>query len=477
MKALILLFVFGVLSLFAGVFRMKKLTVPIALLGVLGALGILTQYGGCSCKNWFYNLFFSDFNYESMVLFNQYGAAFGGIMLLVTFGILLMVSNELEADRTLQPELVGLMLFSVCGGLLMVSYNHLVMLFLGIEILSIPLYVLAGSRRQDPESNEAAIKYFLMGAFTTGILLFGIALLYGATGHFDLHGIQVYSQLTPVYSSLFTTGLIFILGGMAFKIGIFPFHFWGPDVYTGSPSVITTFMATVVKTSGLAGTFYLLHTIFGANAGWMEILGYMAAATILLGNLTALVQSSVKRMLAWSSVAHAGYAMMAFLSQGQNADSSLLLYMAAYSAATLGAFSVLILMRRHHEGDQFSNYVGLGKSNPLMALTMTLAMFSLAGIPLTGGFFAKYFLFTQAFQGPYAWIVVVAIIGSAISIAYYLKVIIDMYFRKNEHHQVIIVPPVYQSILLLCMLAIVALGLFPSSVIDLLWSGVSQGKP
>lgn len=475
MKALIVLFLTGVIALFAGVFKWKKWVVPIALLGMTGALLIMTQYGGCSCKNMFYNWGgLNDFDYENMLMFNQFSASFSGIMMLITMGILLLLSQELVKDGSLQIELVGLMIFSLCGALILVSFSHLVMLFLGIEILSIPLYVMAGSRRQDPESNEASIKYFLMGAFTTGILLFGIALLYGATGHFDFHGIQVYSQIQPVHSGLFNTGLVILLAGLAFKIGLFPFHFWGPDVYTGSPSVITTFMATVVKTSVLAGTFILLRKIFGEKAGWNELVSYMAAATILIGNLSGLVQTSVKRMLAWSGVAHAGYAMMAFLSYDQNSDAALLLYMAAYSAATLAAFSVLILMRRFHHGDDFKHFAGLAKTNPGLAFVMTLSMLSLAGIPVTAGFFAKYFLFVQAFQSHFEWIVIVAVLGSAISIAFYLRVIIEMYFRKNDQHQPVPVQLVYSVLLSICVLAILALGIFPSAVIDLLSAAPTQ---
>jgi len=343
------------------------------------------------------------------------------------------------------------------------------MLFIGIEIMSVALYILAGIRKNNFASNEASLKYFLMGAFSTGFLLFGITLIYGATGSFSLPVINQY--LVGNYlmvSPLFYPGLILIMIGLCFKIGAAPFHFWTPDVYEGAPSLITAFMSTVVKTAGFAaflrlfaGTFAPLHDF------WMPPLMAIVCLTLFIGNVTALFQKNFKRMLAYSSISHAGYLLFSLISLTASSASNVLVYAAAYTFASIVAFAVLILVKQKTGNDNFENFNGLGKRNPLAALALTIAMLSLAGIPLTAGFIGKYLMFLNVMTEYKIYLVAFAILNALVGFYYYLKVIVAMYFKEGA--EIVLETPVqYKVVLVLSVIITIVLGVYPSVILNLI---------
>jgi NADH-quinone oxidoreductase subunit N len=344
------------------------------------------------------------------------------------------------------------------------------MLFLGIEILSIPLYVLAGSRRDDPAGNEAALKYFLMGSFATGILLFGMTLVYGATASFDLATISRVIGNGDQMPGMLKVGILILIMGLSFKVSAVPFHFWAPDVYQGSPNLVTAFMATVVKTAGFAAFYRLFAIAFpGAEGFWSVPVALVAALTMTVANVTAIFQEDFKRMMAYSSISHAGYLLLAVLAIGtEGADQALLFYSLTYSLATICAFGAFIVVAEQTGKSTFDAFNGLSKKQPLMAAVLTLSMLSLAGIPPLAGFFGKYFLFTAAFA-KYPWLIVLAVINSAISIYYYFKIVIAMYFSREDAPDTGVEMPAGVRWAVLLGLALIAwLTLAPGSVYGLI---------
>jgi NADH-quinone oxidoreductase subunit N len=347
----------------------------------------------------------------------------------------------------------------------------MLMLFLGIEILSIPMFILAGSNKSDLKSNEATLKYFLMGAFATGFLLFGIALIYGATGSFNLREIAQYiSAQQGNFPAMVICGVLLMMVGLAFKVSVAPFHFWAPDVYTGSPTVITAFMSTAVKTAGFAGFFRLFFTCFNTvNIAWTNTIWVLAALTIIVGNITALAQTSFKRMLAYSSIAHAGYMLLAILAipgPGGYAQNSILFYATAYSVSSLAAFAVLLVVSRTMNNDSIDSFNGLAKKNPLLAFVTVLAMLSLAGIPPMAGFFAKYYIFTAALQQHYTGLVLIAILGSLVGVFYYFRLIIAV--LKTGTETVFPIDGFFKAFLIVLSLAALLLGVMPQLVAGLI---------
>lgn len=465
MKSLLILFLTAVVLLFAGLSKKKGMLQPLALLGSLLALGAaLLDLNLGDAGGW-------NERYATMFQFDQYALSFS-VVALVAVALLLGLSSW--GFRTLHDTLgdnLGLILFSLCGALIMFSFTNLTMLFLGIEILSIPLYVLAGSRRDDPSSNEAALKYFLMGAFATGILLFGMALVYGATGSFGLSSIAAAISDGSHSAGMLHVGILLILIGLSFKISAVPFHFWAPDVYQGSPNLITIFMATVVKTAGIAAFYRLFSGAFaGAESFWSTAVAAISAMTMILANTTAIFQTDFKRMMAYSSISHAGYLLLGVLAIGSvSADGAgaLLFYTLTYSIATICAFAVYMVVAEQNLDGSFAAFNGLSKKQPLMALVMTIAMLSLAGIPPTAGFFGKYFLFTAAFE-KYPWLIVLAVINSAVSIYYYFKVIIAMYFSREENEYASPMPAGYRWVMLAGLVLIALLTILPGSVYELI---------
>ncbi|HSH66970.1 MAG TPA: NADH-quinone oxidoreductase subunit N [Bacteroidia bacterium] len=456
MKALILLSSLGVITLLAEIFSFKKVLYPVVLLGI-ASIFILNAI------DWNTNVL-----YFNMMRFDNYAVAFTGVILLIAF-LWFLMAQDFFKEETNKTDHYALVIFALAGAVIMSSYTNMAMLFLGIEILSIPMYILAGSRKEDALSNEAAFKYLIMGAFATGFLLFGIVLIYGATGSFDLGEIAVFiANNASAIPSIFYIGILLMLVGLSFKVSAVPFHFWAPDVYQGAPTVITAFMSTVVKTAAFAAFLRLFSTSFYASASsWHGIVWVMAALTLLVGNITAVLQTSVKRMLAYSSVAHAGYMLLGLLAGNSFSDSAILTYAAVYSIASIGTFCIISIIDHARGSDNIDGFNGLGKSNPFLAIVMTIALLSLAGIPPTAGFFAKYYIFTSALEAGNVGLVFIAIIASLVGVYYYFRIIIAMYFKEGAKEKIQIEAN-HSVLLVLVAIATIVLGLFPDCLISLL---------
>lgn len=458
MKALLILSGLGVLSLFAEIFNFKK----ILFLVVLAGLAVAFALNLCS-----WNI---PQTYWGMMHFDNYAVAFTAALIGICF-LWFLSSSSFFTEDTSKTDHYALILFALAGAVILTSFSNMTMLFLGVEILSIPMYVLAGSRKNDTFSNEAAFKYFLMGAFSTGFLLFGITLIYGASGSFDLTDIGRYAASNPNgLAGLFYTGVLLMLVGLTFKISAVPFHFWAPDVYQGSPTSITMFMATIVKTAAFAAIFRLFYgTFYSVADTWVPVITIMAVITMLLGNITAVFQSNVKRMLAWSSISHAGYMLLALVALNASGFSAVFYYTVAYSVGSIIAFSVLKIIIENFNSGDVSSFNGLAKKSPLLATVMVIALLSLAGIPPAAGFFAKYFIFTSALKSGFLWLVIIAVINSAIGVYYYFRIIIAMLFKEGANNQGNIeVSGLQKLVLILAAIITLVLGLFPDLIIRLL---------
>jgi NADH-quinone oxidoreductase subunit N len=457
MNIIITIAVTAFLVLYAGLFKARKTLLPLTLVGLLVALGFVA----CSWNN--------PTTYYTMMRMDNFALAFSAISILGTFFIFLLTERYFAEGSDNVAEYFTLILFALSGIIIMVSYQNMSMLFIGLEIMSVSLYILAGIRKLNFASNEASLKYFLMGAFSTGFLLFGITLIYGATGSFDLATIQQY-LVNNVHSvsPLFYPGVILIMIGLCFKVGAAPFHFWTPDVYEGAPSLITAFMSTVVKTAGFAaflrlfaGAFEPLHDF------WTPALMVIVVITLCVGNITALYQKNFKRMLAYSSISHAGYLLFSLVVLTSNSASNVLVYAAAYTFASIIAFAVLILVKQKTGSDLIEGFNGLGKKSPMAAITLTIAMLSLAGIPLTAGFIGKYLMFLNVMENYQTTLVVIAILNALIGFYYYFKVIIAIWFKEGED-TVLVAPLSYKIVLILSAIVTLLLGIYPSLILNLI---------
>ena len=459
MTTLIIIAILPIVLLYLGLFKASKLLLPVTIAGLLLALAsAILQWNNGAVPI-----------YHDMMLFDNFSIAFSGTAIVSTLLILMLSKGYFERISNNVAEYFAIILFSLAGIIVMVSYYNLTMLFVGIEIMSVSLYILAGIDKKSFASNEASLKYFLMGAFSTGFLLFGITLIYGATGSFQLEAIRNWALAHPRgIDPLFHTGIILMIIGLCFKVGAAPFHFWTPDVYEGSPTLITAFMSTVVKTAGFAAFLRLFAVSFAPLADfWMPTLLVITILTLFIGNLTALYQHSFKRMLAFSSISHAGYLMFAIVALSSVSGNAIFIYSTAYSIASIIAFGVLLLVQQQLGSDSFESFNGLGKRNPFLAIVLTIAMLSLAGIPLTAGFMGKFLMFTGAMARFQVWLVIIAIINAIISIYYYFRVIIAMYFRTAEHDE-LVVPGYYQVVLGFSALATLVIGIFPALISNLI---------
>jgi NADH-quinone oxidoreductase subunit N len=365
--------------------------------------------------------------FNNMLRLDAFGLWFNVLMAGCTLLFVLLTGKEIAKVGNHVGEYFALIAFIMVGIFLLSGYNNMLILFLGIEIVSIPQYILAGSDKRNLKSSEAALKYFLMGSFSTGILLMGITLLYGATGTFDILGFRILQ--TDSLNPMALAGILFLIIGLGFKVSAAPMHTWTPDVYDGAPTPFTAFMATVVKVGVFVAFLRLFHASFGSvSSHWMMIIAIICALTLFIGNVTAVFQQSVKRMLAYSSIAQAGFMLFAILSVNATAWQGIIIYAIAYSVATIGMFTVLMKMKDY----TYDGFNGLAKKEPLMAFFTAIFLFSLVGIPLTGGFMAKYFVILAAIQtGQVMWLVIFAFIMAAVSAYYYFRVIIAMYFKEG----------------------------------------------
>jgi NADH-quinone oxidoreductase subunit N len=447
MDALIVVFVSGLISLFAAFAKKPAIVVTTALLGLLGSIGLIINTLRTG------ETFFELVKYEGLQ-FDPYALIFSLSIAILAFLVIGIGYDRFKDDPNHTGDYIGLLLFSTTGAMIMTAYTDMFMFFLGLEILSIPIYVMAGSNKKDLRSSESALKYFLMGSFATGIFLFGVAWVYGATGSFKLQEIYMRIQEMEGMNKMLLVGILFILVSFIFKIGAAPFHFWGPDVYQGAPTPVTAFMASVVKTAALFALVKMFALAFGTGAimsFWMNIVIGVIIASMFIGNLSALRQVSLKRLMAYSSITHVGYTLLVLVSASMTLISDLWFYMLGYGLSVIGILAVGMAV--NDEEDRITALRGLGKRNPFLALVGVVSILSLAGIPITAGFFGKYMVFSSAWMNA-SWLVIIALINSAISIYYYLKVLINIVSPSDEEQ-----PKVTMSILAYCMLGIVLVGI------------------
>jgi NADH-quinone oxidoreductase subunit N len=380
--------------------------------------------------------------------------------------ITVLLSFHYLQDRGIdRPEYYALLVFSISGMTLMASANDLTVLFIALELLSIPLYVLAGFARPAPESEESALKYFLLGAFSSAFLIYGVALTYGGSGTTAYFGIVEGATAGNLALTLAGAGLLLV--GLAFKVAAVPFHMWTPDVYEGAPTPVTAFMSVGAKAAGLAGLgriFLLILPAYGDE--WVPVVAVIAALTMILGNVVAISQTNIKRMLAYSSIAHAGYLLMGFAARSQRGLTGVLFYLAVYGFTNLGAFAVVAVMAPSDDDLSFAPYAGLAKRRPVIAAAMALFMFSLTGIPPTAGFIGKYQLFWAAVEADLIWLAIVGVLTSVVSAFFYMRVVVAMYFEPPSAAKT---PPLYRTLavaLLIAAIGTLVLGFWPQPILD-----------
>lgn len=409
--------------MFAGVVKLEKYLLPLTLAGL--AVTAVLNSADWNSNRWSLN---------HMMLADNFTVAFFNITLLIAVFVFFFYNNFYYKKDVHFADVFALLLFSLTGCYVLFSFENLLMLFLGIEILSLSLYVLAGLHKRLLASNEAAMKYFLMGSFSTGFMLFGIALIYGVTGSFDLHVIAAFVSANATdFSPLLLFGVLLILISLLFKVAAAPFQFWTPDVYEGSPTLITAYMATVGKVAAFAGFYRLFSHCFTPMIGnWSAVLWWVIVITMFFGNIVAIQQKNLKRMLAYSSISHAGYMLIAILAMNNQSAGALLYYSLAYSLASLASFSVVNFIQEKTGSDAIESCNGLYQRYPFIAIVLAVSMLSLTGIPVTAGFFGKFYIFSSAVQSGYTSLVVLAVINSFISVYYYFSPVIAAFFKKES---------------------------------------------
>jgi NADH-quinone oxidoreductase subunit N len=413
---------------------------------------------------------------------------FLSLAILAATGLTVVLSADVVRRRPLpHGEYHGLILLSAAGMILLVQSLDFVTFFVSLEILSLAVYALAGLFRRDPRSTEASVKYFVIGAFATGFLLYGMTLLYGATGALSLDRIGIALDAAPAERlPLATAGMALVVIGLCFKVGAAPFHAWVPDVYEGAPTSVTAFMSVAVKAAGFGAFLRVLLTAgFAERQAWGDLLFGVAIATMVLGNFLAVWQRSVKRMLAYSSIAHTGYVLVAVtaLRQGtagaKDAAAGAVFYLFVYTFMTLGAFAFVIYAGRgDRDAEDLEDYAGLARRKPWAALLMAVFMVSLAGLPPTAGFFGKFLIFKAAIAADEVWLVVIGVLTSAVSVYYYLRVVVAMYMRPDPEATEVATPaPNAGWVVLAAAFFTVALGLVPGRFVSLAYQSVQGLLP
>jgi NADH-quinone oxidoreductase subunit N len=459
MNAIVLSAIWGVVMMFSAVF-IKSKAAP-KYLALVGIILIFTANALELTQGW--RLF--SFEIHDMLRTGSFNLGFIAVVLGCMIIYFLLSGSDIEKVGKHTGEYFALIFFVLCGVSLCATFNTLLFLFLGIEIMSIPLYILTGSDKSNLKSNEAALKYFLMGTFSTGIMLMGIAFLYGGTPNasFYINNLQLGSTgMNP----MILTGMVLMIVALSFKVSAAPFHFWTPDVYDGAPAVFTSFMSTIVKVGGFFAFVRLFENSFGTMHGdWQNLIIFITFATLLIGNVTAVFQQSVKRMLAYSSIAQAGFMLLALFALNERAKEGLVLYAAAYSLATIGLFAILVKMQDY----TIEGFNGLSQKHPALALTATIFLLSLTGIPLTAGFQSKFYMLMAAVENDnHFWLVIAAVVFAAVSAYYYFRIIQAMYFKAPNVEEVENIPGVtfsFKLMLVVTALLILVTGIYPEWIL------------
>ncbi|MRR13925.1 NADH-quinone oxidoreductase subunit N [archaeon] len=458
------------LSIFAMVLLLVNVFVSSehkAYLGYLSLVGIIiagfTLIGG-------WGMPLAAFN--DSVVQDNFSIFFKGIFLL-TVGMTILISDQyFKREECNLGELYPLLLFATVGMMLMASGTDLMTIFLGLEVLSVSLYVLAGLNRANLKSNEAGLKYFLLGAFSTGFLLYGMALTYGATGTTRIAKIAEYVTQNNVVAQnpMFVIGMLLMVVGFSFKIAAAPFHMWTPDVYEGAPTPMTAFMSAGPKAAGFAAFMRVAIIAFPSlKAEWSDLLWILAVLTMTVGNLIALNQDNIKRMLAYSSIAHAGYALVGFTAGNAEGTAGILFYMLSYAFMNIGAFAIIILVGKKGEANNnVMDYAGFGTKHPVLALAMAIFLFSLAGMPPTAGFIGKFYLFSGAIKAGYVWLAIIGVLNSAASVYYYLRVMVYMYMKDPvEEFDWMKLTPAVAICIVIAVVGVLLPGVVPAFLLDL----------
>jgi NADH-quinone oxidoreductase subunit N len=439
----------------------RETLLAIALIGFAGALLLSTQHWALEPATAFYG----------MISVDKFTVGFQCLFIIAASLTLLLSMNDLEEKYLLYSEYFALIIFATVGMMLMASSAHLLTLFLGLETLSVSLYILAGFRRDDPRALESSFKYFLLGAFASGFLLYGIALIYGSVGSASLTAIaeRLTQEGSPAGQDFFRIGIVLMVIGFGFKIALAPFHTWAPDVYQGAPTPISAFMATGSKAAGFAALLRLLLAAdIMTEVLWQQIFWVIAVATMTIGNIIALRQDNIKRMLAYSSIAHAGYILIGAMANNETGYAGVLFYLLSYTFMNAGAFGVVsYLAKSEQEYVNISEYRGLAYRRPFAAVAMAIFMFSLSGIPPTAGFLAKFYVFSAAVQADYLWLVILGVVNSMISLYYYLGIVVVMFMQAPEGEKMPVTPlPAVGVALVIAIFGTLNLGVFPGQWMD-----------
>ena len=435
------------------------------LLPTLSILG-LTASAAAAIATWGYGgTIFND-----TVFTDGYASLFRVLFAVIGILTVLFSPHYLQVRNIRLGEYYSLLLMSLFGMMVMVTAANLLLFYLGLETMSIALYVLAGFQRDDAKSAEAGMKYLVLGSFSSGFLIYGIALVYGAIGSIDYSAIAGYFQGDYELGPMLIAGIALLFVGFAFKVAAVPFHFWSPDVYDGAPTTITGFMSTGPK----AAAFVALIRVFGialepASPLWTTLLTWLAILTMTVGNVVALRQTSVKRMLAYSSIAHAGYLLVGIVAGTPDAFAATGYYLVAYALMNLGAFAVIILINRRSEsGYRYEDLRGMGFAHPLLGITMTIFLLSLTGVPPTAGFFGKLYVFSSAIQQGHIMLAVIGLLNSAVGAYYYLRLITLLYMTPAEGDIAVPQPASYRAALVVSSILILVIGMFPEQLLSLI---------
>lgn len=459
-----------ILSVVAMVLLLINVFVPSeqkAYLGYMSLIGIIVTFVSV-VSGW--NSPQAGFN--GAVLQDNFALFFKGIFLISAFLTILITDQYLQREECNWGEMYPLILFATVGMMLMASGTDLMTIFLGLEVLSVTLYILAGFNRNSVKSNEAGLKYFLLGAFSTGFLLYGMALTYGATGTTRVAGIaeQVMQNGSVLANPMLMVGMLLMAVGFSFKVAAAPFHMWTPDVYEGAPTPMTAFMSVGPKAAGFAAFMRVLLVALPAlQADWSMLLWVLAVITMTVGNITALYQNNIKRMLAYSSIAHAGYVLVGFTAGNAVGTAGVMFYMLSYAFMNIGAFAIIVMVgKKGEENNNVSDYAGFGFKHPVLGMCMSIFLFSLAGIPPAAGFVGKFYLFSGAIQAGYVWLAIIGVLNSAASVYYYLRVMVFMYMKDpTEEFDWLKVSPAIALCVLLAVAGVLIPGIVPGTLLSL----------
>lgn len=438
----------------------KNLLAYLSLMGIIVAAILARNSAGTTL-----------FSFNESFAIDNYSLFFNFIFLLSTGLVILISHSYIKREEINHGEYYALILFSTIGMMLMASGADLLNIYIGLEVMSISIYILTGFKRSKLISNEASLKYFLLGAFATGFLLYGISLVYGSTGAINLKQIAGFiADKGSISNPLLLMGMALIIIGLGFKVASVPFHAWVPDVYEGAPTTITAFMSVGPKAAAFAAFLRILMTAFGStHYEWQKIIYVLALLTMTVGNVVAIAQTNLKRMLAYSSIAHAGYLLIALVAANDMGVSSVLFYILAYTFMNIGALAVVIIVSQ--KGDEFiqiHDFAGLGFKHPGLAVAMSLFMLSMAGIPPTAGFVGKFYIFSAAIKSGYIGLAVIGVINSVISVFYYLRIMVIMYMKEpTRDFNPLTLSPLIVVAIVLSVIGTLHLGIFPSKIMEI----------